>query len=453
MKKTAILLVLIMVLGIFVSGCGSTANQKDGNSSSSNTVAVTNSNTSNYIEQSDPKSYKGTISMLTLDANTDKAMVTEFNKKYPNIKVNVSSIADGTDYSTKLSSTLASGSGIPDVVTLEYTFIGKFINTDQFEILGDAPYNGNQYKDKMVEYMFNYGKNQKGQQIGMPVDPAPAGLFYRKDIVKQYLGTDDSAELAAMLPDWDKFLDAAKTIKEKSDGKVFALSEAEMLFPFIAKQTGKPWIDENLKVSIETLYLEPMTKTQKFVQADVFAKLKGWEAPWFASFSKGNVAFYPEGLWLEGFVIKDNDKNGAGRWGVTKMPGGCLNSGGVNLAIPTGSKNKELAWEFIKWYTTTEEAAVTTRKVVGGLTAWKPAYENAIYHEADEFMGGFKTAEFFINEQSTNMKVPPISPFDPIRDSAISKFINPFAEGKATAEETLKKITDDILPQIPGSSR
>lgn len=442
MKKTVIILVLGMLLSVFASGCGAATGTQE-----------TSTGAPASFTEKEPESYKGSITMLTLDGKTDTAMAAEFNKKFPNIKVKIVPIPDGGDYSTKLSSMLASGSGIPDVVTLEYSILGKFINTDQFEILGEAPFNGNQYKDNMVEYMFNYGKNAKGQQVGMPVDPAPAGLFYRKDIVKQYLGTDDSAELAEMMPTWDKFLEQAKIIKEKSGGKVYALSSADLLYPFIAKQTGKPWIDEKLKVSIETLYLDAMKTTQKFVEADVFAKIKTWEAPWYASFSQGNIAFYPEGLWLEGFVIKDNDKDGARRWGVTKTPGGCLNSGGVNLAIPKGSENKELAWQFIKWYTTTEEAAVTTRKTAGGLTAWKPAYENPIYHEADDFMGGFKTAEFFINEADTNMKVPPVSQYDPILTDVTNKYMTPFAEGTATAEETLKKITDEVLTMIPESSR
>ncbi len=82
--------------------------------------------------------------------------------------------------------------------------------------MAQAPYNGAMYEDQMIEYMYKLGQNAEGKQIGMPVDPAPAGLFYRKDVLDEYLGTSDSDELKTMLSDWDAMLEAAVKIKDNS---------------------------------------------------------------------------------------------------------------------------------------------------------------------------------------------------------------------------------------------
>ena len=454
MKKSSLLMAIIMMVSVVVVGCGpssgkdlpaNTASVDVGNAEENNSIA------DETVNEKDPAEYKGTIAMWTQDGTTDKEMAKEFNKVYPNVKVNITPIPE--NYPVKLSSALASGSGVPDVVTLEFNFISKFVETDQFQILGEAPYNCDRFKDDMIEYMYKLGQNSKGQQIGMPVDPAPAGMFYRRDIAKQYLGTDSPEEVAKLINTWDDVIEVGKQIKEKSDGKVSVLTNAAVMFSMIKLQSGKEWIDENKKVTIETDFLTAARTTQKAIQLDVFAKIDDWTAPWYATFSKGDIMFYPEGLWLEGYIIKDNDKEGSGRWAVTKFPGGCINRGGVNLAIPKKAQNKELAWEFIKWYTTTTEAALTTQRMTGGLSSYKPVYDNPAYHEPDQFLGGQKVIEFFMNEMNNNMIVPPVTPYDPILEDAVNKYIKPFSEGSITPEVMLEQITDEVIQKIPGSSR
>src|SRR3712207_1319053 len=64
-----------------------------------------------------------------------------FEKKYPNIKVNVVNAGQGPAQYTKLRTALKAGSGAPDVVQVEYQYIPTFTITK--DLLDLAPYGAN----------------------------------------------------------------------------------------------------------------------------------------------------------------------------------------------------------------------------------------------------------------------------------------------------------------------
>lgn len=136
------------------------------------------------------------------------------------IKVNMVAV-ESKDMTQKLQTTLASGGEMPDVAWLEATYRGKLLSLDIWEDITKDPYNFD--TSQVLDYLLPLETAESGQYVG-PECPSVAGMAYKRELAKEYLGTDDPAELETMLSDWDSFIEKGKEVKEKSGGKVFMLS-------------------------------------------------------------------------------------------------------------------------------------------------------------------------------------------------------------------------------------
>ena len=78
------------------------------------------------------------------------------------------------------------------------------------------------------------GTDNEGTFIGIPNTAAPGGLFYRRDLAKEYLGTDDPEEIAAMMPTWQDFIEVGKDVVAKSGGSVSMIPGMDSLvYPMV----------------------------------------------------------------------------------------------------------------------------------------------------------------------------------------------------------------------------
>jgi multiple sugar transport system substrate-binding protein len=110
-----------------------------------------------------------------------KVWADEYAKVNPQIKVNFvnTPFADAHD---KLLTSFASGSGAPDVASIEIGRIGGFTAKGGLVNLAEAPFDGAKYKNDMVAYKWIQGSTEDGRLIAMPWDIGPAGFWYRTDL-------------------------------------------------------------------------------------------------------------------------------------------------------------------------------------------------------------------------------------------------------------------------------
>lgn len=57
-------------------------------------------------------------------------------------------------------------------------------------------------KTLLAPYLAELGTNNKGTFVDIPNTAAPGGVFYRRDLAKEYFGTDDPEEIGKMMLDW-----------------------------------------------------------------------------------------------------------------------------------------------------------------------------------------------------------------------------------------------------------
>src|SRR5262249_39566147 len=87
------------------------------------------------------------------------------------------------DHHTAMTTALATGSGLPDVMAVDLRFLGKFAQGGGLEDLGRAPYDGLSYADRFARYTFPQATNARGQLVALPADIGPGTLLYRADLL------------------------------------------------------------------------------------------------------------------------------------------------------------------------------------------------------------------------------------------------------------------------------
>ncbi|MCL6633895.1 MAG: extracellular solute-binding protein, partial [Alicyclobacillus herbarius] len=128
-----------------VAGCGSS--QAGGTSSTSSDQKIKIDPKTGYPE------FKKNVTITWWSWVPNAAQeVKIFEKYYPNIKVKLVNAGAGTTEYTKFSTVLQSGSGIPDVVMLEYDVMPQYISTNALADI--TPYMKN-YKDKFPQWVLN----------------------------------------------------------------------------------------------------------------------------------------------------------------------------------------------------------------------------------------------------------------------------------------------------------
>ncbi|MGR7003240.1 ABC transporter substrate-binding protein [Yinghuangia aomiensis] len=315
-----------------------------------------------------------------------------FEKKYPNIKVNVVNVGESKDQYTKLTGALKAGKGAPDVAQIEYSALPQFALTKSLINLAD--YGAAGLKDAFAPSAWSQ-VNVAGGIYGVPQDTGPMAMFYRKDIF-QKLG-------AAPPKTWEEFTAIAKRIHD-ADPSVFMTfadpSDSGSASSMIADLGGKPFAVDGTDVKVD---LKGDAGTKAY--ADLFGQLikdklvdgnASFTNDWFQSITAGKYAVWMTGAWAPA-VLDKYLPGGKGQWGVAPMPGGVsAENGGSAVAVTTQAENKEASVAFSEWLNSDPEAVKSLNAEVGLFPATKAILDDPAFRSAElPYFPGEKPNEVF----------------------------------------------------------
>jgi multiple sugar transport system substrate-binding protein len=332
-----------------------------------------------------------------------------FNKVYPNIKVEFVDVSAG-DYLKKLQTSVAAGSDLPDIIWGEAGFRGALFALNILDDLTKEPYSFD--KSKLIDQVIPQLQNEKGELVGLEQSVNPGALAYKRNLAKQYFGTDDPDQLAAMFPDWNSFIEKGKEVKQKSGGKVSMLPGMMDAYTVVYPQYPEAFIHGE---QIDTSAVKSIFQTLENIRnADITAKLDMWSPTWNASYAKDDVIFYPAANWSPHFVIEPNDKGSTGRWGLMVPPGGGYSYGGTSLGIWKDSKNKEAAWKYLEWTLASEEGVKLSKEAFDYYVPLKSVFGNSAAFAAgpNPYYGGQDLGLFWVDKVLPTMKTRPYSKYD-----------------------------------------
>ena len=278
------------------------------------------------------------------DVDAQQKMVDKFNEEHPDIQVVLE--AYGSDFDTKISASMGSGDA-PDVMYM-WNYPAYHEGLEPLDSYIEKE--GEEYKKNFYSTLWNYN-SYDGQIYGLPVGFTTHCVYYNKDLFEK-AGVEEPKDGWT----WEDLEEKAKKINEATGVKGFSFS-----------MKPDPYDYEMYLWSNGTAYCDKEGKMEGYVNSDkaletykMFQDMaKGGyavatEKSGSDEFESGQTAMFVYGAW----AVKKYTEAGV-NFGLAKLPSfgteksaSILSSSGV--AIAKSSKNKEAAWEFVKYWTDEE---------------------------------------------------------------------------------------------------
>lgn len=399
----------------------------------------------------DPESVTGRLLEWNWNPAFTQWLIENVPKKFPNLKFE-GVVVGHPDYLQKLQSSLAAGTEVPDIILGEKAFWGKIIDMDILENIEKPPYNFD--RTDLFPYLQELLSNSRGEIVGVDQQACPAGFAYRKDLTKKYFGVEEPEEVHELVSSWDKFIETGKQLKEKSDGKVFMMAGMSDVLKALRFGNPQEYVEGDT-VNLTKWLKEPFELAFKIRDEGIIAKYEEGTPAWNAAQAKGDVIFWNCASWTPRGQMSQNDReHGKGRWGLTKGPQ-AFTLGGTIVGIYKGSKNKEAAWEYIKYIYLSKEGVGETYKAFGYIPGVKSFYESdciidKVPGKYDEFFGGQNLARYYVDNILPEIKAVRQTKYDSVVESLFVKLMPKFiSDTNMTAQEALDEMISEFKLLCP----
>lgn len=387
----------------------------------------------------------GKITLWGWEDSAFAEAIKRFNEQYPGVEV-VYTPVSSSEYVQKIQTAIVSGTELPDVACLEIDSRGKLFTFDVWENLENGEYDFN--RDAVVDYLVPLMTNQKGEIVCVDWQLCPSGIAYKRDLAKQYLGTDDPDQLAALLPDWNAFIEQGRKVRDESNGEVKMFAGLGDVNRIIFNQITDPIVADG-KINVTNTFANLFSVQTAMRDEGISGNISIWSTAWSASFAGKSNIFYPCATWIPYFLIQANDPDGKGNWGIMSAPGGAYSWGGTAFAITKSSQNKQAAWAFIKWMLFSEEGISFNETVTQYPSPAKVAYEKEGYMSASNEYFGQDLSKVFFDEFLKQMKVRPLSEYDVSLWDIVGLVTNEIMSTDITADKALEMARTEVQNKMP----
>lgn len=360
-KITALALAGLLATSAF-AGCGNNGSSSSSAPSSSQTPSSSSAALSSSAAEPAENALQGKLTVSLWDLNTSawsQPLADAFMAKYPGTQIEFID-TPSTEYTDKLSTMLNGGTDFDVFLIKDADTIVSINKKNQLEDL--SAYIA---RDSINMSSFN-GLDQyfatEGKQIAMPLRTDYYILYYNKDIFDAANEPYPSNDMT-----WAEFEEVAGRITagtgaEKQYGGFLHTWQA--CVQNWAVQDGKNTImgpDYSFMIPAYEMALRMQTAGT----IPDYATLKSANIHYSSAFQTGTAGMMPMGTWFISTMIASvASGESTVNWGIATLPhpegveAGYTVGSTTPICINSASKNKDLAWEFIKFATGDEGAAV-----------------------------------------------------------------------------------------------
>ena len=373
-----------------------------------------------------------------------------YQEDHPDFKLDIQENVYN-DIETKLITAATSGdfSTLPDIFLMQDYSYHKNVASfpDVFTDLTDSGIDFTQFSTGKLADSTVDGKN-----YGVPFDNGATIMAIRSDIVEEAgLKTDDFKDIT-----WSKFMELAKTVKEKTGTPMLTTSGgSELVLEMLQSAGASPVVDGEIKIADNEVLKQAVEVYAELVNEGYMTEYTDWDQ-YIASMNNGDAAGVINGCWIMSSVQAAEDQ--AGKWTIVNMPAlddvdgatNYANCGGASWAVSSNCQNPELAYDFIKsTFGASVELYDDLLVNAGAIASYLPAAESEVYQEASDFYGGQKVYSDIVDFAS---KVPAFdcgSYYSDIR-SALTDVVTNVVQKGADVEEELQTAQDTLEFNIEG---
>lgn len=366
------------------------------------------------------------------------------------------------DYPTKLQTAIRGNDTSVDVIMGEPQMLGDMFDYGAFASL-DALGAG-EYEGKLTDYVWEVGKDPEGVLRAVSYQVTPAGIFYRRDIAEAVFGTSDADVISAHFATYDTILQTAQTLKDagyrcfSSDGDLNYFSGTEA------------WVVDG-KLNLSQSRLDYMDLVVDLYTKDLTAYCSTWSTPWYQAMG-GPVPILDasSNVWDENFAentadsptvevfalslptwgvltLRDHVGDLSGKWGVCAGPGYGF-GGGSFLGISELSKNKELAWDFIKFAVFNEDTADWWIEASEGDVVSLISAQEKHKNDENPVYGNQKLYAMW-SELAEHIDYSLVTQYDTAIGDAWGAAIGQVKTGEATKEQAINNFYDKVASTYP----
>ena len=397
-KKSIIAAALISC--IFLTACqGNTQDSaKSQQTPAQKQQTLAQDDTQNEETEPQVEGEKRTVTMWSwFDKNK---LIPAFHESYPYIEVEFVKFNSSADVATKVQMAVASGGELPDIVAVSYNEMGTMWGLDIWEDLSAEPYNLN--PEIFVPSLLPMMTDASGRLVGICEKPGITGIGYKRELAKEYFGTDDPDEMEQIFSSYDIFIEKGKEVRDKSNGTVYMFPTVKEVFDLVYLSGTEPYLDN------DTVNLEAARRAFEFVlemKKEGLVDTMEFEGPAHDnSLIQKKHIFGMMPAYFPTFKIKNIDKEKTVKWGLMTPPEGGVNAASNAWAIPKAARNKDAAFKWLSWFAVSDEGTQAVKDIWPTFSPVKKRYEeDGFYSMNDEWFGGQDIFEKF-SDMTLNTK-------------------------------------------------
>lgn len=357
-----------------------------------------------------------------------KAALPRWNAAHPDIGVVLRSL-QYNDHHTAMTTALAVGSGLPDVMAVDVRFIGQFAAGGGLLPLDVPPWNAGALRPRFVDFPFVQATDPSGRLVALPADIGPGTLLYRQDLLAR-AGLSEGD----LTRDWDRFLAAARTLKARTGACL--LADAADLRDILLRADLAPgeglYFDARGRVLVDSpRFVRAFQLARDVRREGLDARATTWSNDWVAALRQDRVAALMSGAWMAGQLQNWLAPATGGRWRAAPLPGGARASwGGAFYAIPRRAAHREEAWAFIRFLAADRESQLEALRVTGAFPALREAQDDPAFDEPLPFLGG-QPARRLWRDLARQVPAVPVNRWDSTAMEVVrAEFEHVVADGK-----------------------
>ncbi len=464
-KKTLALLAALALSATAFYGCD-TGSSNGGSNSAANdggNSATEESKTEDSAAGTDGETAASgdQLTILCWNANDSQPMVDLFCEKTgtdPSL-INIKNFdVQGGEATEQYTQYLANADNDADIMFLEADWCLNFINDDAQTLpLSELGYSESDFSD-IYDYVVETGKSTTtGALKGISWQAAAGGFCYRDDLAEQYLGVKTPDEMQEKVKDWDTFLATAKTLKDANGPALSATLGG--VWQVYSGSRGSAWVKDG-KLVVDDYCTKYAEFAHTLYNEGYVTKVSQWSPEWTPLGQTDDVMGFFVSTWGFGDTILTSAAGGEGgktfgKWKCVVGPSPFY-WGGTWLAPAARINNKELAKQFIDFFTINEEGATAYAEKQGEYMSNKKVMEAIIAkgdYKGAPVLGGQNQFEV-LNKVADGIDMKgKITPYDAVIKNEFSNAVNGYCDGTyATVDEAMEAFKDGVAGQITDGS-
>jgi cellobiose transport system substrate-binding protein len=350
----------------------------------------------------------------------------------------------GGDYNTKLLTSLAGKSMVPDIVALNDDVATYFPNADQFHDLHEL--GADKLKGDFLEWKWKLGITPENRMMAYPMDTGPTALFYRRDVFGKAGLPTEPQDVAAAAPDWDSYIQLGKKLKQAVPGSAITDNIYSVFIYALAQLPQRYMTRDGRYIGDGDHITKAWDLAVRVVKEGLSANAQDGSTDANAVVTNGRLVAFIGAVWWAQLGPKNAAPKTKGLWRVTPAPGGPGNRGGSFLAITKYCKDPAAAFAFISWLESSKNQAQSFLDPV--LFPSTPAsYTDSRLMGPDPFFGGQQIASVFA-ESAKKYPGTYYSPYDTIIGDALKAELVNVEIGSKTSAQAWKDAQKQIQREL-----